>query len=335
MKDIRMGDYVPLIRQDKTMWGIFAKPDEYGQPHATRQFYNTMNDYPSVSRYLFKHGYSVEYPNGSPFAICLTHDIDDMYVPMSHVWKMMRDGEFKDVLGIRGAYRNFVSILNLEERYGATSTFFFLATDSDPVRFRYRIEDIATDMGTIIDMGGEIGLHGGFSAHSSMEEICNQKQRLEKVIGKKAMGYRNHYLRFSIPDTWGYLEGAGFKYDSTMGYNHEVGFRNGMVHPFHPFNLKMDRPFGIIEVPLVAMERAFINRSDSAENACAKMECVMKEVEKYRGVLTVNWHNISFYGSAGDMWGKVYEKILAHGKKRNAWITNAGEIARFWNREVS
>jgi len=44
----------------------------------------------------------------------------------------------------------------------------------------------------------------------------------KKVLGKKAIGYRNHFLKFKVPDTWTLLEKAGFKYDTTFGYAMQI-----------------------------------------------------------------------------------------------------------------
>ncbi|MDY0278836.1 MAG: hypothetical protein RBQ97_12210, partial [Acholeplasma sp.] len=74
--------------------------------------------------------------------------------------------------------------------------------------------------------------------------------RLEKVLGEKVTGYRSHYLKFQVPETWEILAQAGFSYDSTLGYTDCVGFRNGMCHPYHPVNLNTGNEIDIIELPL-------------------------------------------------------------------------------------
>ena len=58
--------------------------------------------------------------------------------------------------------------MQLEEKYDAKSTFFFLATEKDPVRLRYNIEDIEEKLGEIKDRGFEIGLHGGYYSYNNI-----------------------------------------------------------------------------------------------------------------------------------------------------------------------
>jgi len=83
--------------------------------------------------------------------------------------------------------------------------------------------------------------------------------KLEKVLGKKIVGYRNHYLKFKVPETWGLPKEAGFKYDTTLGYADCVGFRNGMCHPFKPFDLNINSYINILEIPLIIMDRTLFD----------------------------------------------------------------------------
>ena len=109
--------------------------------------------------------------------------------------------------------------MDLEASYEAKSSFYFIAAEADPIRFRYDIEDIKPHLGEVSDKGWEIGLHGGYYSYNSLEEVKKEKKRLEAVLGKTIMGFRNHYLRFKTPESWEILADAGFSYDSTFGYS--------------------------------------------------------------------------------------------------------------------
>ncbi len=131
--------------------------------------------------------------------------------------------------------------MKLEEKYGAKSSFYFLTVEEGDLDFNFNVEDLDNELGYIIDNGWEVGLHGGHNSYNNLDDVREKKKRLEKVLGKKLIGYRNHYLKFKVPDTWIVLEKAGFKYDTTFGYADAVGFRNGMCHPFKPFNLHTNK----------------------------------------------------------------------------------------------
>jgi peptidoglycan/xylan/chitin deacetylase (PgdA/CDA1 family) len=123
-----------------------------------------------------------------------------------------------------------------------------------------------------------------------------EKKILEDIIGKKIVGYRNQYLKFKIPDTWEMLSEAGFKYDTTFGYADCAGFRNGMCHPFKPFNLNTGKEIDILEIPLVIMDCTLLRdymRLDF-ERAWKLTKLLINRVEQYNGVITILWHN-NFY----------------------------------------
>jgi peptidoglycan/xylan/chitin deacetylase (PgdA/CDA1 family) len=288
----------------------------------------------------------IEYPENKKFAVCLTHDVDDIYPSLAHIalsslycirnlnlkelkkqlfWKIRRKED--------SPYWNFKEIMNLEEKYSAKSSFYFLATDKDIRRFRYNIEDLENELGFIVDKGWEVGLHGGYYAYNNLEEMKKEKKRLEKVLGKKVIGYRNHYLRFKVPDTWELLAEAGFKYDTTFGYNDMVGFRNGMCHPFKPFDLSRDREINILEIPLTIGDGTLFYYIKDLSEAWTIVKKLIDTVEKYNGVITLLWHSNIFNCAFRDRWVRLYEKILKYCHEKNAWMTSGEEIWRWWKND--
>jgi peptidoglycan/xylan/chitin deacetylase (PgdA/CDA1 family) len=220
---------------------------------------------------------------------------------------------------------NFRETMAVEEKYGARSTFFFMATHRDPYDKIYSIDDLKGEMGNILDKGWDIGLHGGYYSYDNLGSILDEKRSLEQALGKKVTGYRNHFLRFTVPDTWRLLEKAGFKYDSTLGYADQIGFRNGMCHPFRPYDLKEGRWLGITEIPLAAMADTLFNYMmlDYGRSWDA-IKTLIDTVEKNRGVMTILWHN---YQMGGECL-KLYEKILGYCNEKGALMTSAENIRR-------
>jgi peptidoglycan/xylan/chitin deacetylase (PgdA/CDA1 family) len=226
---------------------------------------------------------------------------------------------------------NFSDIMALEDRYGAKSTFYFLVLDPIEEDYTYRIEDCEPALGDIIDRGFEVGLHGGHGSYISAEEIKAKKERLEKIANTRVTGYRNHFLRFRVPETWEYLHEAGFSYDSTLGYAECVGFRNGMCHPFRPFNRNTGKPVDILEIPLNIMEITFENHLNlDPAHTWELTKQLIDTAEQYQGVLTILFHNVAFMR---DQW-KFYEKILKYCAEKNAWMTSGEQISRWWKDRI-
>jgi hypothetical protein len=188
--------------------------------------------------------------------------------------------------------------------------------------------DLVGEFEFLLEKGAEIGLHGGHNAFNSIDQLINEKKRLERTLGKKVQGYRNHFLRFIIPDTWENLRGAGFLHDSTLGYPDCAGFRNGMCHPFRPYNLNKKRVIDIIEIPLIIMDWTLFGCMNlDVDTAWNLTKDLINKTEKNHGVITFLWHNDWF---TSKIHAKFYERILDFCAKKNAWMTNAGEIAAFW-----
>lgn len=230
-------------------------------------------------------------------------------------------------------YINFIQIMQLEEKYGAKSSFYFITAKEDPRRFRYDINDIKNELGIISDSGWEVGLHGGYYSYNSFEDIVTEKKKLEDVLGQKITGFRNHYLRFKVPDSWELLSKAGFKYDTTFGYNDMIGFRNGMCHPFRPYNLNQDKEIDILEIPLVIMDGSLFEITSSLEEAWKYAKCLIDIVEKYNGVITVLWHTNIFSCPFRRKWKSLYEKILKYCFEKNAWMVSGNDVYDLWNSE--
>ena len=233
-------------------------------------------------------------------------------------------------LGKRWPLCNFERIMNIENEYGAQSSFYFLVEDPDEEDYSFEIEDLEVDMGQIRDRGGEVGLHGGFSCYHDYQQLLRRKTRLARVIGGPVVGYRNHYLCFSVPDTWELLARAGFHYDTTFGYHDCIGFRNGMCHPFIPFNRNVDREIPLFEIPLVISDMALLTymRLD-LETAWTRTRDLIDRVAEIGGVVTILWHNKSMRGDRLEL----YRKILQHCHEKDAWMTTCNEAVDWWKSE--
>jgi hypothetical protein len=158
--------------------------------------------------------------------------------------------------------------------------------------------------------------------------LIDEKKRLERASGKIINGFRSHFLKIKIPDTWEFLRDAGFQHDSTLGFYDCSGFRNGMCYPFKPYNLNNRSVIDIIEIPLIIQDitlDAYMRLN--LEDAWNLTQDLIDKTEKNHGVITISWHNNTFISKSH---AKFYENILKYCKKKKAWMTNAGNIAAFW-----
>jgi len=339
-----------LLQKDPEIWDLFTRKEEYHS--SIRDKYNRFPYYasqfrtifePKASEFLMNKGYHVEYPEGKPFAVCLTHDIDGVYKSITakgfRAMENLAYGKMnesihliKQIRSKKDPYVNFEEIMKLEGKYNAHSSFYFLALDPGDQDYEYRIEDLEEEIHTIQAWGWEVGLHCGHLGYRDLDKLKKEKRNLEKVTKTPIIGCRNHYLNFIVPDSWELLSKAGFLYDCSFGYADCVGFRNGMCHPFHPYNLNTGKSIEIIELPLVIMEHSFSDnymRMDS-DRAWEITRRLIDTVAQYHGVITLVWHNTSCFGELG----KFYEKILKYCAEKEAWMTSGENMATWWNDHV-
>ena len=275
-----------------------------------------------------------------------------MYVKLSHVLvsplNFLKYDNAKGFLPLlngkinkeKSPYINFEKIIELENKYNAKSSFYFLVNGNDKLESNYNIENLQDKIGYIIDEGCEIGYHTGYSIYNNLNEIVKEKKKLEKITNRTVTGVRNHVLRFKTPESWEILSDAGFEYDTSYHYHDMVGFRNGVCHPFYPFNLTKEKIIDILEIPLIVSDIAFRSYMKINVNACWQIiKQLIDVVEKYNGVLTILWHNwtfsypVSCAGWFSKEWTDLYEKILNYSKKKNAWLTNCNELYNYNRRE--
>ena len=336
-----------ILQQDPEIWRLFTCAEEYGETF--RDSYDRFPYYmsthrelfePRASRYLVEQGYRPEYPEDQPFAVCLTHDIDVVYQSALRkgyaTLSSLKNGDFEGALASARQLRskklpfcNFHEIMAIEEEYGARSSFYFLALAPGEQDYAYDIRDLEEDIGMIADAGWEVGLHGGHRAYCDSGVLATEKRRLEAALGRPVVGYRNHYLRFRVPETWEHLSRAGFRYDATFGYADCVGFRNGMCHPFKPFDLNAGREIDILEIPLTIMDVTLYEymRLDAGK-AWEIVHRFIDATKRCHGVITILWHNANMEGERG----KLYEKILGYCQEREAWMTSGENISELVGR---
>ena len=341
----RLDELLCKIRlKEPELWDIFTRKEEHNCPFKDKygRFPYCLskerdNFEPKVSKYLVENGLEMEYPDGKKFAVCLTHDIDILnYSRMGIITDTGRyilQGQIKDackrpfynIIKNWNPWWNFKEIMDLEEEYGAKSTFFIMGLEEIDQDFNYQVEDLSHELGDIVDRGCEVGLHGGHEAYRDLEALKRQKANLNRELGKKVLGYRNHYLRFQVPETWELLSAAEFKYDATFGYSDSVGFRNGMCHPFKPYDLRTGRKIDILEIPLAIMDCTLdLYMRLDAGKGWEVIRHLIDATERCNGVITILWHNTYMEGERL----KLYERILEYCKEKRAWMTSGEEIVR-------
>lgn len=227
---------------------------------------------------------------------------------------------------------SFDRILADERRCDASSTFFLMSDHAHELdgpaaesyeRLRPRLVE------TLLAGDAEVGLHGSYSAAEDGARLADEKARLEELAGP-VLGQRYHFLRLDPHRNLGDLEAAGFAYDSTLGFNDAPGFRAGIAHPFHPWDLERDAPHEIVEVPLAAMdvtlsEERYLNLD--VRQAEARLRTLLDWAAEHGGGFAVLWHSEQYDSAIKRGWDRLYRQFMADVRARGGICVQAGTLA--------
>jgi peptidoglycan/xylan/chitin deacetylase (PgdA/CDA1 family) len=299
--------------------------------------------------------------DGARFAACLTHDVDDVALysgrqalrlllqaraPQSYAFRAGLSGLGRAWThrGAEDPYSNFHRWLAEEEGRGRRSTFYFVPPDPrprheyDPL---YRLDDriafdgrrvtVAEVMRAMESRGHEVGLHGSYRSHRDGAELGRQKHAIEFGADTVVRGVRQHFLRFDVRATWAAQVEAGFRYDTTLGYNEAVGFRAGIAAPFRPWSSERKQSHDLWELPLTLMDGAlFRTLKLGSKQAAEAVTRHLDQVEAAGGLAVLLWHPNGAAEALFPGWWATYRHLLDELGRRNAWVATARTIADWW-----
>jgi len=210
-------------------------------------------------------------------------------------------------------YTGIFRLAEISRRYRVASAFYFMAADRGPYDSAYDIgsRPVRDAIHWLRSLGFEIGFHASYETFSDPSRLIREKARLDTVLGESALGGRQHYLRFRVPETWREWEAAGLRYDSTLTYAGHEGFRCGTCHAYRPFDMEADRELRVEELPLIVMDGTLrLYRGLTAAEAVDSVLDLARRCRDVEGTFTLLWHNSSLAG-AWQEWGLDYEALVA------------------------
>ncbi len=222
------------------------------------------------------------------------------------------------------------NILAIDNSYGVKASYYFLSTTKENAGdWNYDLSEIESYFSRLESHGHELGLHGSRRVSTNRSNFNIEKERLNKFI-KKTKGYRSHYLKFEVPTTWNILSEEEVVYDTTFGAASCPGFRNGMCHPFQPFDRNKNEWIDVYEIPLIAMDVSFFRYLNLDHETSFKLfQKLVQQVKESGGVFTFLWHNNYV---TGDM-RKFYERCLSYLKEEDTWFATGGEVIDWYKQE--
>jgi hypothetical protein len=298
-----------------------------------------VNYYFDILKTAIEKAFNIIIPFKNKFTTCLTHDIDEVNSAWKHRIRLAIENKkpfkglsfyIKHLFKPFYPWRNIEQILAYEKSINVTSTFFFLTNDNKVDQIKnadYSLDEkhIKKMFHLITKGNNEIALHGSYKTHDNLSDFNNDINALKRTT----KGNRFHFLMWDMNKTPSIIEKANLKYDSTLGFQEHIGFRNGICTPFYLYDFTNNRPYCFIEIPLTIMDcslafKEYMNLSP--DEALKKVEFIITETKKFEGVLTVNWHNTFFSDYIYSDWKKLYLEIIKFCKISNSQFSTCDKI---------
>ncbi len=209
-------------------------------------------------------------------------------------------------------------IVATSARNGLQSTFFYIPERTSRFDHGMPLEHphVVDQWKRIHRAGHLIGCHPGYATPDSPKRISNAarviRERLSQSgIQQTTMGTRQHYLRWTTPNTANACDEAGFHYDSTLGYADRAGFRCGLCYEYPMYDLIDRKQLKLRQRPLVVMDCTIVDDRymglGTGERAYVRIKELKDTSRRFNGDFSVLRHNQRF---SDDAEKRLYQDVL-------------------------
>lgn len=159
---------------------------------------------------------------------------------------------------------------------------------------------------------GKVGLHPSYLSNGNPAVLKSEVKLLSKILRKKVVHSRQHFVKLKFPDTYQNLLKVGIKKDYSMGYPNYPGFRACMAEPYPFYNLAEEQITNLTLVPFQLMDSQYYDyKKLSAKLAMPEILAMMEEVKKVAGLFVFIWHDRSFAPWVEyEGWKNAFENVV-------------------------
>lgn len=312
------------------------QPDKYGRYPASESILDKNNWLlrPLVDEWIFEfynllkaHQVPVEL---TPFHFQPTYDIDMAY---SYKHKGVRRSiggfarsflkgdlaaiiERKNVL-LSKALDPFDSFVFIKKQHDVASLkpIYFVLAALKTTKYDKNISPENEEMQKLIVRLGKEGLIALHPSYFSNEEAVFHEEKiiLEEILNENITRSRQHYLKFTLPETYRFLIDQHILHDYSMGYGTRCGFRAGTGRNFLWYDLKNETTTSLRVHPFCFMDTTAHFEEGFTKGAAENVLSILKKnLQKTSSKMITVFHNFSL-GSAKEWedWDVLYENFIA------------------------
>ncbi|MCL7753583.1 polysaccharide deacetylase family protein [Polaribacter sp. Z022] len=210
-------------------------------------------------------------------------------------------------------FDTFQKILDIKKEKDIRTIFFFLIgdyttfdTNVSASKNKYRL--LIKEM---VDYA-RVGLHPSYFTMNNTELLKKEKIRLEHIINMPIQRSRQHYLRFSLPDTYQNLIDLEVEEDYSMGYASNVGFRASTCTPFYFYDLDFEIQTPLKVFPFALMDTTLNDYMKlTPRQSLGRIRDLKNEVKAVNGTFITLFHNESLSDYLRwKGWKRLYDSMI-------------------------
>jgi hypothetical protein len=290
-----------------------------------------VDEYVELLKNFIQKKFSFNNFNSRVFKSYITHDIDYLFrydnfikflkalggdivkrKSLTDFFTSLRDYYNYNFRKLPDVWDTFDYLMDLSEKKSIVSRFYFIAGKKGEFDVRFDIDDTKCIqiLQKILARNHIVGIHPSYSSFNNENQLKLEISRLQQYVNKVEEG-RQHYLRFSIPETWNIWEKSGLKIDSSLGFYSLTGFRCGTCMEYKVFDVIQRKMLNLTERPLIIMDTALKRESKNDKNSAINISLdLLNIVKRFNGDFVLLWHNNNLQINEWKGWGRVYEEIL-------------------------
>jgi hypothetical protein len=305
--------------------------DAFGRfPHtASLAFKNDFLNQPLINIWIkeFKTALQLRFKNvhfNPPvFQSIVTYDID-------MAWSYRNKGLFRNLFGFlknpslerlmvlsglqKDPFDQFDFLSEINEKWKLNGIYFFLLAKSRSA-FDKNIDPNHPEwMKQIqrISKKHKTGIHPSYYSMDQPKQIDSELKNLSEITATEIVRSRQHYLRFSLPDTYRTLADCGIKKEYSMGYGSINGFRASFAGSFFWFDVLKDTTTQLRIFPFSYMDaNSIFEEKITVAEAKRKFIQHLNVCKETNGLFISVFHNHLLTQDAdGNDWRMLFEDVI-------------------------
>ncbi len=208
---------------------------------------------------------------------------------------------------------SYAFLKQIEKRLGHSIRYFMLSRKADTYDRNLSVgRNAFHKLIQELDNKKNVGIHPSYASSGDNSIMAEEISYLSQVLNRKIEASRQHYLRFSFPETCRNLIQHGIMCDYTMGYASQTGFRAGIARSFNYYDLQAEKETRLRIYPFQVMDRTLLSYlRQSPGEAVKEYDYYTNTIRSVGGEFISLWHNDSVC-DLGEWkgWKEVFEKMI-------------------------